>query len=138
VVKVHELAIARTGLRQEEARAAGSMAITVGASADDHKRYHPGAHELAMRWTADADSEQVLGCQILGHRDGQIAKRIDVVATAIFAGLTVDQISDLDLSYAPPLGSPWDALQTGAQAWQHETGPLAGAGRPLEQEQIAP
>ena len=42
---------------------------------------------------------------------------MDVAAAALFAGLTVEQVSDLDLSYTPPLGSPWDALQVGAQAW---------------------
>jgi hypothetical protein len=42
---------------------------------------------------------------------------VDVAAAALFAGLTVEQVSDVDLSYTPPLGRPWDALQVGAQAW---------------------
>jgi hypothetical protein len=46
-----------------------------------------------------------------------VAKRIDVYAAALFAGLSVDAISDLDLSYTPPFGSPWDAVQLAAQAW---------------------
>jgi len=46
-----------------------------------------------------------------------VAKRIDIAATAIFHGMTVEQMSDLDLSYTPPLGSPWDAVQMGAHAW---------------------
>lgn len=135
VVKVFDLAIARTGLRDQEARAAGFEPVTVAAEADDHKRYYRGAHELAMRWTADAHSGRVLGCQILGHRDGQVAKRIDVVATAVFAGLTIDEISDLDLSYTPPFGSPWDALQVGAQRWQ---GTRFSAKHALDQEHVAP
>jgi NADPH-dependent 2,4-dienoyl-CoA reductase/sulfur reductase-like enzyme len=116
VVKVFDLAIPRTGLRNDEARAAGFSRLTVPNSAPDHKTYHPGAHELRMRWTADADSDQLLGCQIAGHREGQVAKRVDTAATALFADLTADQLSDLDLSYSPPFGSPWDALQIGAQA----------------------
>ena len=52
------------------------------------------------------------------HRHAEIAKRIDTAATAIFNGMTVDAVSDLDLSYTPPLGSPWEAVQMAAQAWQ--------------------
>ena len=52
----------------------------------------------------------------------EVAKRIDIAAAAIFHGMTVDGISDLDLSYTPPLGSPWDAVQTGAQAWTRHAG----------------
>jgi hypothetical protein len=58
-----------------------------------------------------------LGVQLFGHRHSEVAKRVDIVATAIFNEMTVDAISDLDLSYTPPLGSPWDAMQAGAQAW---------------------
>ena len=54
--------------------------------------------------------------------DFGLAKRIDIVATAIFHGMTVDEVSDLDLSYTPPLGSPWDAVQMGAQAWTRVLG----------------
>jgi hypothetical protein len=52
----------------------------------------------------------------------EIAKRIDIAAAAIFSELTIDQISDLDLSHTPPLGSLWDALQTGAQEWERASG----------------
>ena len=58
---------------------------------------------------------RLLGLQLFGHRQAEIAKRIDIAATAIFHAMTVDAISDLDLSYTPPLGSPWDAIQTAAQ-----------------------
>jgi NADPH-dependent 2,4-dienoyl-CoA reductase/sulfur reductase-like enzyme len=50
----------------------------------------------------------------------QIAKRIDIAATAIFHGMTVEDMSDLDVSYTPPLGSPWEAVQMGAQAWARQ------------------
>jgi hypothetical protein len=55
--------------------------------------------------------------QLFGHRHSEIAKRVDIVAAAIFNEMTVEAMSDLDLSYTPPLGSPWDAMQVGAQAW---------------------
>jgi hypothetical protein len=70
-----------------------------------------------MRVTGDRATGLLLGMQLFGHKNAEIAKRIDIAATAIFHGMTVDAISDLDLSYTPPLGSPWDAVQAGAQAW---------------------
>ena len=56
---------------------------------------------------------------MLGHVDAQVSKRIDIVATALHSGLSVDAINALDLSYTPPFGSPWDVVQTAAQAWEH-------------------
>jgi hypothetical protein len=70
-----------------------------------------------MRWTGDRRTGRLLGLQLFGHRHAEVAKRVDIAATAIFNEMTVDAISELDLSYTPPLGSPWDALQIGAQAW---------------------
>jgi NADPH-dependent 2,4-dienoyl-CoA reductase/sulfur reductase-like enzyme len=120
VVKVFELAAARTGLRDLEALAGGYDPLTVGTTADDHKRYYPGAQPIAMRLTGDRRSGRLLGLQLVGHRNASVAKRVDIAATALAAGMTVDQINDLDLSYTPPLGSPWDAVQAAAQAWLGE------------------
>jgi NADPH-dependent 2,4-dienoyl-CoA reductase/sulfur reductase-like enzyme len=117
VVKIFDQAAARTGLRDHEARAAGFDPFTVESQADDHKAYYPGSHRIAMRFTGDRATGRLLGVQLFGHRHAEIAKRIDIAATAIFHGMTVDDLSDLDLSYTPPLGSPWDAVQAGAQAW---------------------
>jgi NADPH-dependent 2,4-dienoyl-CoA reductase/sulfur reductase-like enzyme len=117
VVKVFDHAAARTGLRDHEAAAAGYDPVTVAWEADDHKAYYPGSHKIAMRFTGDRGSGLLLGVQLLGHKDAGIAKRIDIAAAAMYGHLTVDQLSDLDLSYTPPLGSPWDAVQAGAQAW---------------------
>jgi len=121
VVKIFDRAAARTGLRDHEARAAGFDPVTVASQADDHKAYYPGSHRIAMRVTGDRDSGRLLGLQLFGHKDAEIAKRIDIAATAIFHGMTVGAVSDLDLSYTPPLGSPWDAVQLGAQAWVRDT-----------------
>jgi NADPH-dependent 2,4-dienoyl-CoA reductase/sulfur reductase-like enzyme len=117
VVKIFEQAAARTGLRDHEAAAAGFDPVTVGSQADDHKAYYPGSHRITMRFTGDRGTGRLLGVQLFGHRHAEIAKRIDIAATAIFHGMTVDAVSDLDLSYTPPLGSPWDAIQIGAQDW---------------------
>jgi NADPH-dependent 2,4-dienoyl-CoA reductase/sulfur reductase-like enzyme len=117
VVKVFDQAAARTGLRDHEARSAGFDPITVEAQADDHKAYYPGAHRITMRVTGDRATGRLLGLQLFGHKDAEIAKRVDIAATAIYSAMTVDAVSDLDLSYTPPLGSPWDAVQMGTQAW---------------------
>ena len=121
VVKVFDQAAARTGLRDHEARPAGFDPITVESTADDHKAYYPGSHRITMRVTGDRATGRLLGLQLFGHKHAEIAKRIDIAATAIFHGMTVDAVSDLDLSYTPPLGSPWDAVQMGTQAWTRAT-----------------
>jgi NADPH-dependent 2,4-dienoyl-CoA reductase/sulfur reductase-like enzyme len=117
VVKIFDQAAARTGLRDHEAAAAGFDPVTIGSEADDHKAYYPGSHRIHMRFTGDRATGRLLGVQLYGHKDAEIAKRVDIAATAIFHGMTVDAINDLDLSYTPPLGSPWDAIHAGAQAW---------------------
>jgi NADPH-dependent 2,4-dienoyl-CoA reductase/sulfur reductase-like enzyme len=117
VVKIFDQAAARTGLRDHEAKAAGFDPLTVQSEADDHKAYYPGSHRITIRVTGDRATGRLLGMQLFGHRHAEIAKRIDIAATAIFHGMAIDGLSDLDLSYTPPLGSPWEAVQMGAQAW---------------------
>jgi NADPH-dependent 2,4-dienoyl-CoA reductase/sulfur reductase-like enzyme len=121
VVKVFELAVARTGLRDQDAAAAGFDPVTVGSVEFDHKAYYPGAHQLHLRITGDRQTGRLLGAQLLGDQRAQVAKRIDIPATALFHHMTVDGLSDLDLSYTPPFGSPWDAVQMAAQAWTRHT-----------------
>jgi NADPH-dependent 2,4-dienoyl-CoA reductase/sulfur reductase-like enzyme len=121
VVKIFGQAAARTGLRDHEAAAAGFDPVTVQSQADDHKAYYPGSHRITMRVTGDRGTGRLLGMQLFGHRHAEIAKRVDIAATAIFHGMTIDAVSDLDLSYTPPLGSPWEAVQMGAQAWVRDT-----------------
>jgi NADPH-dependent 2,4-dienoyl-CoA reductase/sulfur reductase-like enzyme len=120
VVKVFELAVARTGLRDQEAQAAGLDPVTVGAVEYDHKAYYPGAHRLHLRITGDHRTGRLLGAQLLGDQRAQVAKRIDIPATALFHHMTVEGLSDLDLSYTPPFGSPWDAVQLAAQTWTRQ------------------
>jgi hypothetical protein len=91
--------------------------FTVETTAFDHKAYYPGARELTVRVTGDRHSGRLLGAQIAGHWQAAVAKRIDAFATALHWGMSVDDVSDLDLSCTPPLGSPWDAVQVATQAW---------------------
>jgi NADPH-dependent 2,4-dienoyl-CoA reductase/sulfur reductase-like enzyme len=121
VVKIFDQAAARTGLRDHEAAAAGFDPVTTETAADDHKAYYPGSHRITIRVTGDRATGRLLGMQLFGHKNAEIAKRVDIAAAAIYHGMTVDAVSDLDLSYTPPLGSPWDAVQMAAQTWVRQT-----------------
>ena len=124
VVKVFDLVAGRTGLRHHEATAAFTPATTTSAP-DDHKAYYPGAHPITTRITGDLPTGRLLGAQMVGRLGTEVAKRVDVLATAIHHHMTVAELDDLDLSYTPPLGSPWDAVQLAAQAWVRDHRPHA-------------
>jgi NADPH-dependent 2,4-dienoyl-CoA reductase/sulfur reductase-like enzyme len=117
VVKVFDQVVARTGLREDEAREALFDPLTVSGTYFDHKVYYPGARPVQMLLCGDRATGRLLGVQMVGAVQTEVAKRIDVAVTALFHTMTVEALSDLDLSYTPPLGSPWDLLQMGAQAW---------------------
>ncbi|MGP3534415.1 FAD-dependent oxidoreductase [Microbacterium sp. RD1] len=127
VVKVFDVVAARTGLRDHEATAAGYAPHSHTAIADDHKRYYPGATPISIRITGDARDGHLLGAQLVGARGAEISKRVDTYAAALHHGMTVAAMSDLDLSYTPPLGSPWDAVQMATQAWERESRSLVSA-----------
>ncbi|MBN1172178.1 MAG: FAD-dependent oxidoreductase [Micromonosporaceae bacterium] len=116
-VKVFDLVVAGTGLRDETARQAGFDPVTVATVADDHKAYYPGATPIHVRVTGDRATGRLLGAQMVGRSGAEIAKRVDTYATALAFEARVAEIADLDLSYTPPLGSPWDAVQLAATAW---------------------
>ena len=117
VMKVFDMVVARTGLRDTEAKGAGFEPLTVESTHLDHKAYYPGAHEIRIRLTGDRRTGRLLGAQMVGHVHAEIAKRIDIVATTLFHSMCIDELNDLDLSYTPPVSSPWDPVQVSAQAW---------------------
>ncbi|MFC4541312.1 FAD-dependent oxidoreductase [Halosolutus amylolyticus] len=113
IVKAFDLGAARTGvIDPESAREAGFDPVSVTIEAPTRPHYYPGATELTVTLVADRESERVLGASIVG-RDG--AKRIDTVATAVTADLTVPELQDLDLAYAPPFSPVWDPILTAAK-----------------------
>jgi len=116
-VKIFNLVAARTGLKDNEARGDGFSPLSVDIDAWDHKFYYPRAEKLHLRITGDKNTGKLLGMQIIGTYGTEISKRIDTVAAAIHHGMTVEALNDLDLSYTPPLSSPWDPVQMAAQAW---------------------
>jgi NADPH-dependent 2,4-dienoyl-CoA reductase/sulfur reductase-like enzyme len=116
-LKVFDLAIARTGLLDHEARSGGFDPLTAATEANDHKAYYPGAVPLHILMSGDRATGSLLGAQILRLRKAEISKRIDIVAAALFQNAAVEDLNDMDLSYTPPFSSPWDPIQMAAQTW---------------------
>ncbi len=117
-VKIFGLVAARTGLKDSEAASEGFSPLSVDTEAFDHKAYYPGAKKIHLRITGDRISGKLLGGQIIGPYGAEIAKRIDILATALHHFMRVKDLCDLDLSYTPPLSSPWDPVQMAAAAWE--------------------
>ena len=126
-LKVFDLAIARTGLNERDARSARFDPVTVDSEVNDHKAYYPGATPLRIHLTGDRRTGRLLGGQIVGNRRAEISKRIDIVATALFQEASVEYLNDLDLSYTPPFSSPWDPVQMAARAWCAQLPQLVGS-----------
>jgi NADPH-dependent 2,4-dienoyl-CoA reductase/sulfur reductase-like enzyme len=108
VTKVCDYEIARTGLNEREARDAGfdfASAIVEGTS---RAGYYPDTAPITVKAVIERGSGRLLGGQIVG-REGA-AKRIDVLAVAIWNEMTVDEIQQLDLGYAPPFSTVWDPI----------------------------
>ncbi|WIV66303.1 FAD-dependent oxidoreductase [Natrialbaceae archaeon AArc-T1-2] len=113
IVKAFELGASRTGIVDEdEAREAGFDPVSVTIDAASRANYYPGASELTVTLVADRESERVLGASLVGQEG---VKRIDTVATALHAELTVSELENLDLAYAPPFSPVWDPILTAAK-----------------------
>ena len=115
VVKVFDLEVARTGLTLAEAKEAGLPASATDVVHKSRAKYYPGSVPLHVRLVHEHGG-RLLGAQLVG-REGA-AKRIDVVAAALYAGLGVDDLAAFDLSYAPPYAPVYDPLLIAAQAAQ--------------------
>ncbi|MFG2532902.1 FAD-dependent oxidoreductase [Streptomyces sp. NPDC048516] len=113
VSKVCDLEIARTGLLEREARAAGLRFVTVTVEATNRAGYYPGARPMHVKMLAERRTGRLLGVQIVG-REGA-GKRVDVAAVALTAGMTVEQMTALDLGYAPPFSPVWDPVLVAAR-----------------------
>jgi len=114
VLKVFELGVARTGLSSREASAERISFASARIEADDRASYYPGARKVWIKVIVDRESRRLIGAQAAGY--GDVSKRIDVAATAISGGMTIDDVAQLDLAYSPPYGSLWDPLLVAAQA----------------------
>ncbi|WP_406500993.1 FAD-dependent oxidoreductase [Streptomyces sp. NBC_01590] len=113
VSKVCDLEIARTGLREKDARAVGLRYVTATIESTGRAGYYPGARPMTVKMLAEYRTGRLLGVQIVG-RDGA-AKRVDIAAVALTAGMTVEQMTALDLGYAPPFSPVWDPVLVAAR-----------------------
>ena len=116
VVKVFDLVAARTGLRDPRPE---PPATTPRPSSPRRTTTRPTTRVPTPSPSASpatGRTGRLLGAQLVGRRGTETAKRVDTYATALFHTMTVDDVTDLDLSYTPPLGSPWDAVQVAGQA----------------------
>ena len=108
VMKLFELTAASTGLSERAAREAGYAAESALLFSPDHATYYPGAKNITLKVVFDRADGRILGAQAVGF--GGTEKRIDVLATAIRAGFTAEELTELDLCYAPPYSSAKDPV----------------------------
>lgn len=108
VIKVFDMTAAATGINETNARKAGLDVDTVILSPVSHAGYYPGGKVMTMKVVFEKETYRLLGAQIVGYEG--VDKRIDVLATAIHAGLKATQLKDLDLAYAPPYSSAKDPV----------------------------
>ncbi|MGM0489425.1 MAG: FAD-dependent oxidoreductase [Planctomycetota bacterium] len=112
ICKVFDYCVGRTGLTEKSAKELGYETVTVLAPAPDKAHYMPTAKPLLLKLLADKSSRRLLGLQVTGPGAGD--KRIDVAAMALTAGMTVDQLAQADLCYAPPYSPAIDNIITAA------------------------
>ncbi|MFE9393862.1 FAD-dependent oxidoreductase [Streptomyces flavidovirens] len=113
VSKVCDLEIARTGLREKDARTEGLQFVTATIESTSRAGYYPGASPMTVKMTAERRTGRLLGVQIVG-REGA-GKRVDIAAVALHARMTVEQMTALDLGYAPPFSPVWDPVLVAAR-----------------------
>ncbi|MEV8593213.1 FAD-dependent oxidoreductase [Streptomyces sp. NPDC052012] len=113
VSKVCDLEIARTGLREKDARRVGLKYVTATIESTSRAGYYPSASPMTVKMLAERRTGRLLGVQIVG-REGA-GKRVDIAAVALTAGMTVDQMTTLDLGYAPPFSPVWDPVLVAAR-----------------------
>ena len=108
VIKVFDMTAATTGINETNARKAGLDVDTVILSTMSHAGYYPGGKVMTMKVVFEKETYRLLGAQIVGYEG--VDKRIDVLATAIHAGMKATELKDLDLAYAPPYSSAKDPV----------------------------
>ncbi|MGP4041806.1 CoA-disulfide reductase [Gracilibacillus sp. D59] len=109
IIKFFDLALGRTGITETEAKRLNIHYKIETREDTDHAGYYPGVETLHTKLIFHQKTGQLLGGQIIGKKG--VDKRIDVLATALYNRMTIQQLQDLDLAYAPPYNSVWDPLQ---------------------------
>ncbi len=109
ITKFKDLEISRTGLSEKELKDLSIKYISTVIESSSRAGYYPESGKITVKLLADEQSKRILGGQIVGFSGS--AKRIDTLVAAVTAGMTAQQVMDLDLSYAPPFSPVWDPVQ---------------------------
>jgi len=131
ICKLFEMTAGATGLNEKALKAAGMPYRKIYIHANDHAGYYPGAKQISLKLLFAEDTGRVLGAQAVG--ESGVDKRLDVLATAIQAQMTVDDLAEMELSYAPPYGSAKDPVNLAGMAAQNV---IAGLSSLIEPEDL--
>jgi NADPH-dependent 2,4-dienoyl-CoA reductase/sulfur reductase-like enzyme/rhodanese-related sulfurtransferase len=118
VVKVLDFNVGKTGINEREAKELGFDYLTVTTASQDKPHYMEGSKLVAIKLIADPVTRRLLGVQVVG--EGDVSKRLDVAASVLTFGGTIDDLFDVDLSYAPPFNSPIDCLAVAANVMMNK------------------
>ena len=130
VVKVFEHNVGRTGLTEAEAKQAGFDIISILEPGPEYASYYPDGKQILVKLVEEKSTEKILGVQAVGP--GEVAKRIDVIATALTLGCTVKDLANMDLSYAPSYNSAMDPLHQAANVIRNKQAGIAKTVIPME------
>ena len=133
IVKVFDYNVGRVGLNESQAREAGYDTLTALVPSNEHATYYPGSREFTVKLVTEKGTGKLLGAQAIGP--GDVAKRIDALAAAMTFGASVEDLSDIDLAYAPPYNSALDPLHNAANVIRNKQAGLARALTPAEVRQ---
>ena len=123
IAKVFDYNVGRVGLSQQQAEKAGYDVVTSLVPGYEYANYYPNGREILVKLVAERATTRLLGGQVVGP--GDTAKRIDVLATALTFGATVDHLANTDLAYAPPFNSALDPLHNAANVIRNKQSGLA-------------
>ncbi len=130
IAKVFDYNVARTGLTEFQAKQEGFSVVTCLIPSNEYVTYYPGSKEFMLKIIADKTTGKILGGQAVGP--GNTAKRIDVLATALFFGATAGSLANLDLAYAPPYNSALDPLHHAANVLRNKISGMTNGFTPAE------
>jgi NADPH-dependent 2,4-dienoyl-CoA reductase/sulfur reductase-like enzyme/rhodanese-related sulfurtransferase len=130
ILRLFEFTAGRTGLSMEAAREAGFEPVSVTIMNSDKPHFMPGSAPVIIRLVADGSTGRILGAQAFGP--GDVSKRLDVIVAAITGGMTVEDLADADLGYAPPYSTALDPLTHAANALRNKAEGLMKTYSPVE------
>ncbi len=135
VVKVFDFNVGKTGLTETQAREAGFDVLNTLTPSTDTPHYYPHHKLLLLKLIADRKTRRILGLQAVGL--GETAKRIDIVATALTFGATIDDLPAIDLGYAPPYSTAIDISAHAANILRNKIEGIAQGLTPIELKAMA-